>query len=101
VACTIRPSTIADPLYGYHPHLQQECEATDSEGITIMAVDNLPCELPRDASDGFGQELMEHVIPLLVLGDADGILEGASETTKDGTLNAPFAYLSDYVKSGR
>ena len=101
VACTIRPSTIADPLYGYHPHLQQECEATDSEGITIMAVDNLPCELQRDASDGFGQELMEHVIPLLVLGDADGILEGASETTKDGTLNAPFAYLSDYVKSGR
>ena len=101
VACTIRPSTIADPLYGYDPKEQKECAATDADGITVMAVDNLPCELPRDASDGFGQELMEHVIPLLVLGDADGILDGASETTAQGTLNEPFEYLSGYVRGGQ
>lgn len=100
VASTIRPSTIAEPLYGYHPETQQECAINDSEGVTVMAVDNLPCELPRDASDGFGQELMEHVIPLLVLGDADGILDGASETTLAGELNAPFAYLEDYARKG-
>jgi hypothetical protein len=66
-----------------------------------MAVDNLPCELPRDASDGFGQELMEQVIPLLVLGDADGILDGASETTSSGELNVPFTYLAEYSKGGK
>jgi hypothetical protein len=55
--------------------------------------------LPRDASEGFGRELMEHVIPLLVEGDGEGILNGASETTLDGELNAPFAYLADYVRS--
>jgi len=65
-----------------------------------MAVDNLPCELPRDASEGFGRELMEHVIPLLVEGDAEGILDGASQTNLDGTLNAPFAYLADYAAGG-
>ena len=100
VACTIRPSTIANPLYGYHPQTQQECDVKNSEGITVMAVDNLPCELPRDASDGFGQELMEQVIPLLVLGDADGILDGASETTSSGELNTPFTYLAEYSKGG-
>ena len=101
VACTLRPSTIAGQLYGYDPKEQKECAATDADGITVMAVDNLPCELPRDASDGFGQELMEHVIPLLVLGDADGILDGASETTAKGTLNEPFEYLSGYVRGGQ
>jgi len=40
---------------------------------------------------------MEHVIPLLLLGDADGILNAASETTLEGKLNAPYAYLKDYA----
>ena len=101
VACTVRPSSIDDPLYGYHPGNEKECGISDREGITVMAVDNLPCELPRDASDGFGQELMEHVIPLLVLGDADDILEGASETTLAGELNEPFLYLADYAEQGK
>lgn len=98
VACTLRPSTIENPIYGYHPGTEQECTFDHLEGITVLAVDNLPCELPRDASEGFGRELMEHVIPLLVEGDGDGILDGASETTLEGELNAPFAYLAEYVQ---
>ena len=43
---------------------------------------------------------MEHVIPLLIDGDGDGILEGASETTLEGQLNTPFAYLADYAARG-
>ena len=100
VACTIRPSTIENPLYGYHPATEQECTVDHAEGITVLAVDNLPCELPRDASEGFGRELMEHVIPLLLEGDGDGILDGAAETTLDGTLNPPFAYLAEYARHG-
>lgn len=66
-----------------------------------MAVDNLPCELPRDASDGFGWELMDYVLPLLIEGDRDRILHNATETTLTGELNEPFAYLSNYAKGGK
>ena len=62
-----------------------------------MAVDNLPCELPRDASADFGATLVKHIIPLVVEGDAQGILEGASETNLAGKLTPAFAYLSEYA----
>ena len=97
VACTLRPSTIADPLYGYNPSTESECAMDDPSGVTVMAVDNLPCELPRDASHGFGKEMMAHVIPLLVGGDRDNMLTNATETTLEGTLAPKFAYLQDYI----
>ena len=97
VACTLRPSTIADPVYGYDPSAETECAYDAPEGITVMAVDNLPCELPRDASHGFGKEMMAHVIPLLVGGDRDDMLTNATETTLEGKLSPKFAYLQDYI----
>jgi alanine dehydrogenase len=97
VACTLRPSTISDPLYGYHPVREGECAFDDPEGITVMAVDNLPCELPRDASHGFGKEMMAHVIPLLVGGDRDNMLTHATETSLDGGLTPKFKYLQGYI----
>ena len=97
VACTLRPSTIADPVYGYDPSTESECAYDAPEGITVMAVDNLPCELPRDASHGFGKEMMAHVIPLLVGGDRDDMLTNAIETTLEGKLSPKFAYLQDYI----
>ena len=97
VACTLRPSTIADPLYGYDPATESECAFDDPHGVTVMAVDNLPCELPRDASHGFGKEMMDHVIPLLVGGDRDDMLTNATETTLEGALAPKFQYLQDYI----
>ena len=97
VACTLRPSTIADPLYGYNPTTESECAMDDPSGVTVMAVDNLPCELPRDASQGFGKEMMAHVIPLLVGGDRDNMLTNATETTLEGALAPKFAYLQEYI----
>ena len=97
VACTLRPSTIAEPLYGYNPSTESECALDDPSGVTVMAVDNLPCELPRDASHGFGQEMMAHVIPLLVGGDRDNMLTNATETTLEGALAPKFSYLQDYI----
>ena len=99
VACTLRPSTIAEPLYGYDPHSESECGFNAPEGITVMAVDNLPCELPRDASHGFGKEMMAHVMPLIVGGDRDDMLTNATESTLDGQLAPKFAYLQDYIDS--
>ena len=64
--------------------------------ITVMAVDNLPCELPKDASEGFGDMFMEHVIPAFYNGDKDGILKRA-KMTENGKLTESFKYLQDFV----
>lgn len=101
VASTIRPSTIADPLYGYDPQGEKEIDFMDSNAIGVMAVDNLPCELPRDASEDFGNELIKNIFPALLGNqDPEKIIDRASETTLDGKLNVPFQYLEEYVTLG-
>jgi hypothetical protein len=96
VASTLRASTIADPFYGYDVQTETEV-AFDAKGaITVMAVDNLPCELPKDASEGFGDMFLEHVIPAFFNGDERGILKRA-KITENGKLTERFSYLQDYV----
>jgi alanine dehydrogenase len=96
VATTIRSSTIVDPIYGYDPLTEKEVDFKDSNAIAVMAVDNLPCELPRDASVGFGEAFVKNVIPAFFNGDGDGVLERA-RMTKNGQLTRRYAYLQDYV----
>lgn len=96
IACTLRSSTIAEPLYGYLPNENKEVDVFHPAAIVVMAVDNLPCELPKDASEGFGEMFMEHVIPAFFNGDKDGILQRAKITEK-GKLTPRFSYLQDYV----
>ncbi|QXP79741.1 MULTISPECIES: NAD(P)-dependent oxidoreductase [Winogradskyella] len=96
VASTLRPSTIANPFYGYDIKTEKEV-AYDAEGaITVMAVDNLPCELPKDASEGFGEAFLEHVIPAFFNNDEREILKRA-KMTKNGKLTRRFHYLQDFV----
>jgi alanine dehydrogenase len=96
VATTIRPSTIADPIYGYDPQTEQEIDYKDEKAIVVMAVDNLPCELPKDASEGFGELFLEHVIPAFYNKDKDGILQRA-RMTENGKLTERYVYLQAYV----
>ena len=96
VATTIRSSTIADPVYGYDRETGEEIDFKDPRAVAVMAVDNLPAELPRDASEGFGDTFVEHVIPAFFNGDADGILARA-RMTQNGKLTSGYAYLQDYV----
>ena len=96
IACTLRSSTIAEPLYGYFPNENREVDVFHPAAIVVMAVDNLPCELPKDASEGFGEMFLEHVMPAFFDGDKDGILQRAKITTK-GKLTPRFSYLQDYV----
>ncbi|NVK53246.1 MAG: alanine dehydrogenase [Flavobacteriaceae bacterium] len=96
VASTIRPSTIADPIYGYDPQTASEVDFKDKNAIVVMAVDNLPCELPKDASEGFGELFLEHVISAFYNGDKDGVLARA-KMTENGKLTPRYAYLQDYV----
>lgn len=97
VASTIKPSTIANPLYGYNPQTESEVDFYDENAIGVMAVDNLPCELPKDASESFGEMFIEHVLEPLLGNDPDDIIGRASQT-KEGKLTSHFAYLENYLK---
>ena len=96
VACTLKASTIADPIYGYNPQTESEVDFKNKDAIAVMAVDNLPCELPDNASRGFGKMFFDHVIPSFFNNDKDGVLE-RGKMTENGELTERFKYLQDYV----
>ena len=97
IPTTIRATTINNPFYDFNKvSLKEESAFSNPNNITIMSVDNLPCELPRDASTGFGDMLCEYVIPTLLGKEFSEIISGAS-ITKSGLLTSKFRYLSDYV----
>ena len=96
IASTIRASTISSPFYGYDAATEKEVGYKDKDAIVVMAVDNLPCELPKDASEGFGKLFLENVIPAFFNNDKDGILQRA-KMTADGRLTERFLYLQDYI----
>jgi len=97
IACTIKASTIAEPLFGYLPSEDKEVDVFHPAAIVVMSVDNLPCELPKDASEGFGEMFLEHVIPAFFNNDKDGILKRA-KITENGKLTPRFEYLQDYAE---
>ena len=97
IPSTKRPSTIEDPLYDYDATQEILAPPLSDEGnITVMAVDNLPCELPRNASEDFGHELVHHVLPHLVGKDEEGVIARAT-IAKKGKLTSYYSYLQDYV----
>jgi len=96
IACTLRPSTIESPLYGYLASEHKEVDVFHPAAVVVMAVDNLPCEIPKDASEGFGAMFLEHVIPAFFNGDQDSLLARA-KMTENGKLTPRFSYLQDYV----
>ncbi len=100
VATTIRPSTIAEPFYGIDPQKGTETDFREKNALLVMAVDNLPCELPKDASEGFGEMFLENVLPAFFNNDKDEVLERA-RMTKNGKLTPRFEYLQDYVTQSK
>ncbi len=97
VASTLRPSTIANPLYGYDPVTESEVEFMANGAIGVQAVDNLPCELPKDASEDFGNDLIKGIFPSLFGDDNRGIIERASQTNLLGELTSRYSYLKSYL----
>jgi saccharopine dehydrogenase (NAD+, L-lysine-forming) len=96
---TLRASTIDEPLFGYDIVTGTECAVGRSGSITVMAVDNLPCELPRDSSKSFGRDLLERVLPNLTGTDAEGMIQRATIAT-GGKLTEGYAYLAEYAAHG-
>ena len=97
IPSTLRASTISDPFYGYNPHLETEEPAfSRSENITVMSVDNLPGELPRDASTDFGRQLMQNALHDLFSETESPMIERAT-ILKFGKLTQHFNYLNEYL----
>jgi alanine dehydrogenase len=97
IPSTIRATTIADPFYSYNPQLGiEEPPFTHPSNITVMATDNLPGELPRDASADFGKQLMQNVLHDLFTNPESQLIMRATIVDK-GKLTERFEYLNDYV----
>tara|TARA_Y100000589_G_scaffold177056_1_gene167883 strand:- start:38139 stop:39332 length:1194 start_codon:yes stop_codon:yes gene_type:complete len=94
IASTIRPSTINDPIYGYNPISKSEDNYMKDDVIAVMAVDNLPCSLPKDASEDFGEVFIENLLPDLL--NHGSVIKRAS-ITRNGSLTKKFKYLTDYI----
>ncbi len=90
-------STIEDPVYGINRKTLQKAPPylPLTETIDVMAVDNLPNELPRDASEYFGLHFEKYIIEEL-LKDHSDILARAT-ICKDGQLTLPYTYMADYA----
>ena len=97
IASTLRASTISDPIYGVNLSDMAECDWRSEGALAVMAVDNLPCEVPVDASSGFSVAFSKHVLPAFFDGDQSGVLARAQITTPDGKLTPRFSYLEEYV----
>jgi len=97
IPSTLKASTIAEPIFGYDPVTQKETKPHGSKIIDMMTIDNLPNELPRDASTAFGEMFIEHVIPELLKPES-AFIERAT-ITKNGDLGTHFEYLRAYLNS--
>ena len=97
IPSTTKASTIPEPLYDYDPISGTVRPPLSHENfITAMAVDNLPCELPRSASEEFGRDLIDRILKPLLIGDTEEIIARAT-IASGGTLTSGFLYLEDFV----
>jgi alanine dehydrogenase len=97
IAATLRASSIEHPIFGYNTKTGLEDDLQNVDCISVMSVDNLPCELPKEASEDFGKQLISNVLPHLLGLDSEGIIQAGKETTSDGKLTDHFSFLQDYV----
>ncbi len=96
VPINLGDNTIEEPVYGVNKKTFEKTEAYLHESIDIMAVGNLPNELPRDASRYFGEQLIKHILSDLV-NDGSQMINKAT-ILKDGKLTPAFEYLGDYAR---
>jgi saccharopine dehydrogenase (NAD+, L-lysine forming) len=100
VPSTIRATTIAEPFYGFDPVLNQEIAPFQEKSIDMMTIDNLPNELPRDASEFFGTQFMDNILPE-ILKAKDSIVLHRATIAEKGKLTEKYHYLQDYVDNDK
>ena len=93
IPSTVKSTNIYDPAYDFNPFTSDiEAPFSDPRNITVMAIDNLPCEIPRNASEDFGNQLIKNVLPDL-LKQPYGDLIQRFALTLNGKLGLGFEYL--------
>jgi alanine dehydrogenase len=95
VPINLGDASMQDPVYGVDRSSAERTEPCQPHSIDVMAVGNLPNELPRDASRYFGEQMLKFVLPPL-LGAGSEIIQKAT-ITRDGVLTEPYRYLQDYA----
>lgn len=95
IPATLKASTIAAPVFGYDPRTGLETAPYQPNCIDMMTIDNLPNEMPRDASESFGEQFLKEIMPELIRGRSRVISHGT--IAQDGVLTSYFKYLEDYV----
>ncbi|RYG54363.1 MAG: alanine dehydrogenase [Chitinophagaceae bacterium] len=96
VPCNLGDSTIEDPVYGVDRITGERTGPFLPGSVDVMAVGNLPNELPRDASRYFGEQLIKFVLGDILKGGSE-IINRASIVVR-GELNAPYEYMRDYAE---
>lgn len=96
VPINLGDQSIEDPVYGVDKKTFEKTAPYLDSSVDVIAVGNLPNELPRDASKYFGEQLIKYILPDLV-GDGSRIIEGAT-IVRRGKLTEKFNYLEDYAK---
>jgi len=95
VPTTIRSTSIAKPYYSIDINSMQEIDL-GNKGIAVMAVDNLPSELPNEASEEFGENIISEVFPFLINKDDDRI--SRATTASQGKFCPKYGYLKEFIK---
>ena len=95
IPATIRASTIAEPYFGFDPRTGAEVEAFAKTAVTMSTIDNLPNELPRDASKAFGEMFLDHVAEEFLRSDSE-VLDRAT-IARAGALTPRYAYLESFL----
>lgn len=96
IPSTIKASTIADPIFGFNPSTGQEDAPFQDHVIDMMTIDNLPNELPRDASRAFGEQFINEILDELIKAESPVIIRAS--VALNSKLGPHFDYLSDYLR---
>lgn len=100
IPSTLYPTTIAAPVFGYNPKTEKAEAPFQPHTIDMMTIDNLPNELPRDASNNFGEQFINYVIEELLDKENSEMMRNA-RITKNGDLTPKFEYLRDYLEGNK
>ena len=104
VEATVKATRIDNPVYVYQPRNGQVIDGWEGEGPVVLAVDKLPTELPREASENFGRALMP-AVPLLAKADFSRSYEKLdipesfrrAVIAHQGKLTPDFQYLREFL----
>lgn len=95
IPCNLGDTTMQNPVYGVNKQTRERTEPYLPGSVDVMAVGNLPNELPRDASRYFGEQLIKYVLEDLV-GKGSPVIDRAT-MVRGGRLTEPYSYLADYA----